>query len=173
MCIHVTDRYTDLAFTRTRDLFLSLIFFFSNGAVAACYVPAANSLPCGSAARLCLCIRAHTIQAEFGDISLWDTSRVKNFKDLFNSASGNRVCETFNEDISKWQTANVVSMSGSFRNCKAFNQNLNGWNVSSVTTFYFTFQDAHAFNSPLNKWHTSSVTSLYSTSHVIDQTGNI
>ena len=43
-------------------------------------------------------------RSTYGDIGLWDTSRVTDMRDLFDRKS------TFNADISQWDTSEVTSM---------------------------------------------------------------
>jgi len=41
--------------------------------------------------------------------------------------------ESFNQDISSWNTANVTDMSYMFYRTRSFNQNISNWNVYKVT----------------------------------------
>jgi surface protein len=50
----------------------------------------------------------------------------------------------FNQDISGWNTANVIHMTIMFHTASVFNQNLSGWNVAKVT-----HRALFATNSPL------------------------
>jgi surface protein len=40
--------------------------------------------------------------------------------------------ESFNQDISKWDTGKVKNMSWMFREAKTFNQDIGNWNVGNV-----------------------------------------
>jgi surface protein len=40
--------------------------------------------------------------------------------------------ESFNQDISKWDTSKVNNMSWMFREAKTFNQDIGNWNVGNV-----------------------------------------
>ena len=60
--------------------------------------------------------------------------------------------QLFNQDISMWDTSNVVNMSFMFINCGAFNQPLGSWNVSKVTDMSYMFNGASAFNQNLSQW---------------------
>jgi surface protein len=59
---------------------------------------------------------------------------------MFNGAN------TFNQDLSNWETGNITDMSAMFRNASAFNSNLSGWCVTLVTTTPF------AFDTGANAW---------------------
>ena len=50
-------------------------------------------------------------------------------------------CESFNQDISKWNVLNVITMSSMFLGCTSFNQDLSKWNVSKVKYNILMFND--------------------------------
>ena len=54
--------------------------------------------------------------------------------------------QTFNTDISGWNTAKVTDMSSMFEAATSFNQDISAWDVSSVTSFAFQFSGAFDFN---------------------------
>lgn len=60
------------------------------------------------------------------DISMWDTSNVKDMSFMFAGASN------FNQDISSWDVGQVTNMNSMFDSAKNFNQDLSGWNVSLI-----------------------------------------
>jgi surface protein len=60
---------------------------------------------------------------------------------MFNDA------ENFNSDISRWDTRNVVSMTGMFYGATDFNQNIGGWNIGMVTSMTDMF-DGSGNNRP-------------------------
>ncbi|WP_342261522.1 BspA family leucine-rich repeat surface protein [Spiroplasma endosymbiont of Notiophilus biguttatus] len=41
-------------------------------------------------------------------------------------------CETFNQDISSWDTSHVKNMNWMFHGAISFNQDLSSWNTSNV-----------------------------------------
>ena len=43
-------------------------------------------------------------------------------------------CESFNQDISKWDVSNVTNMGFMFNGCRLFNKDISNWDVSSVTS---------------------------------------
>lgn len=46
------------------------------------------------------------------------------------------VAESFNQDISQWNTANVTNMSYMFYEAKSFNQDISQWNVNKIKEHY-------------------------------------
>ena len=73
--------------------------------------------------------------ATYGHISTWDTSGVKDMSYLFCS----RECsfkhdgaETFNNDISAWDTGSVTKMHKMFFGARSFNVPIGGWDVRKV-----------------------------------------
>lgn len=122
------------------------------------------------------------------DISNWDVSKVTDFgsmfqyQPLFNQPIGkwnissavtlNNMLPakfntvpygTFNQDLSNWDTSNVVNMQGLFSSQTQFNQDLGNWDVSKVTNFSYMFQ-APLFNNggvdSLNNWNVSKATTM-------------
>ena len=66
----------------------------------------------------------------------------------------------FNRDIGNWDTSSVTDMSSMFRDTSAFNQAIGNWDTSSVTDMNGMFADASAFNQAIGNWDTSSVTDM-------------
>lgn len=115
------------------------------------------------------------------DISDWDVSNAKQFRDMFYKAT------VFNQPIgAKWDTKSVEGMIGMFYYAKNFNnggqpfgekwvmdkvklsyymfcgaenfnQPINHWNVSNIINMNAMFMNAKAFNQPLDLWNVSSV----------------
>ena len=69
--------------------------------------------------------------------------------------------KSFNQDISSWNTSNVIDMYGMFWGAKSFNQDLSSWNVSKVKDMYAMFYGAKSFNQDLNSWDTSNVECMH------------
>lgn len=86
----------------------------------------------------------------FGEIGMWNVSRVTNMSRLF------RYKDDFNDDISDWDVSNVTNMSQMFEGARAFNQPIGMWNVSKVTDMSNMFRGALQFNQSLDEWHVSS-----------------
>lgn len=81
-----------------------------------------------------------------GDISLWDTSNVKNMRSMFNTA------KNFNYDISLWDVSNVNNMYCMFNNAYKFDCDISSWDVSSVVDMRHMFSGAKNFKQDLNSW---------------------
>ncbi|MGY8868131.1 MAG: BspA family leucine-rich repeat surface protein, partial [Methylophagaceae bacterium] len=67
---------------------------------------------------------------------------------------------TFNGDISSWDTSSVTDIIFMFENAYAFNQPIGNWDVSNVTSLYRMFGSARAFNQDLSNWDVSNVTNM-------------
>jgi surface protein len=70
------------------------------------------------------------------------------------------VAVAFNQDISKWDTSSVMNMREIFSNANAFNKNIGSWNTSNVTDMSYMFYNTTLFNQPLNTWDTAKVTDM-------------
>jgi surface protein len=68
--------------------------------------------------------------------------------------------KVFNQNISAWSTLNVTNMANMFNTAEAFNQNISSWNTSKVTTMNSMFNTAKAFNQNISAWNTLNVTSM-------------
>ena len=75
--------------------------------------------------------------------------------------------EAFNQDISSWDTSEVINMSFMFNRAKLFNNNgasltTRGdlWNTIKVTNMSSMFQLASAFNQDISSWDTRAVTDM-------------
>ena len=66
----------------------------------------------------------------------------------------------FNQDLSDWDTSNVLSMRGTFGNNWEFNRDLSSWSVSNVKDMKDMFSFAWSFNQNLESWDTGSVTDM-------------
>ena len=66
----------------------------------------------------------------------------------------------FNQDISIWDTSNVTSFRCMFCYATDFNQNIGSWNTNNVTNFRSMFYETSAFNQDIGNWNTSNVTSM-------------
>ena len=100
------------------------------------------------------CADPEAAEIEYGHISLWNTSKVTNVKELFKNK------RNFNDDISQWNVGNVTNMRGMFWGASAFNQPVEQWNVGNVTTMGYMFYNASAFNQPLEQWNVGKVTTM-------------
>jgi len=66
----------------------------------------------------------------------------------------------FNHDIGSWNTAQVTNMYGMFRGASAFNQDIGEWNTAQVTDMGYMFDYASAFNHDIGSWNTEQVTDM-------------
>jgi len=85
-----------------------------------------------------------------------DLFGVSSMDDLFKNE------DTFNEDISNWNTSNVTSMVSLFEGASSFNQPIEIWNISNVSSLDSLFEGASSFNRPIEIWDISYVSSLNS-----------
>ena len=82
------------------------------------------------------------------------TTLVTDMNDLF------RDNNSFNSDISFWDTSSVTDMYQMFANASAFDQDIGNWNASSVTNMQSMFRNTSAFDQDIGNWNTSSVTNM-------------
>ena len=82
------------------------------------------------------------------------TTKLKSMSSMFSSAY------QFNEDISNWDTSNVINMRKMFYYSTSFNQPLNNWNVSNVTNMSWMFAWTKEFNQDISNWDVSKVTDM-------------
>ena len=100
------------------------------------------------------CNNRSTALAQYGEISDWDVSCVRDMSMLFKNT------RDFNDDISRWDVSNVTNMSNMFAMARSFNQPVGNWDVSKVTDMQFMFYGAHAFNQSIGNWDVSNVTNM-------------
>ena len=86
-----------------------------------------------------------------GDISRWDTSKVKDMDSTF------RWCR-FNGDLSKWDTSKVVSMRNMFDSSEfdGSNGDIGGWDVSKVQIMSSMFANTD-FDGDISEWNTENL----------------
>jgi surface protein len=66
----------------------------------------------------------------------------------------------FNQDISGWNTTNVLTMFSMFLGAISFNQDISGWNTSNVNNLGNMFTTAAAFNQDISSWDVSNVINM-------------
>ena len=69
-----------------------------------------------------------TATRTYGHISDWDLSLITDMSKLMRHCS---TAESFNEDISRWNVANVTNMYGTFLGARAFNSDISSWKTVS------------------------------------------
>ena len=100
-----------------------------------------------------------------------DVSLITDMSDLFDydyyehnyKIDINGIWNNPKNDISNWDTSNVVDMSYMFYE-SSFNQNISNWDVSNVTDMRNMFYK-NAFNQDISKWDISNVTDMDSMFH--------
>lgn len=75
--------------------------------------------------------------------------------------SSSATYELFNDDLSRWNTAAVISMRGMFAGARSFNSDVGMWNVGNVETFSAMFAGAQAFDRDLNLWTVTASYDMY------------
>ncbi len=68
--------------------------------------------------------------------------------------------ESFNADISSWNTSSLTDMNYMFHGATSFNQDISDWDVSGIDGFVMVFEDATSFNQDLSGWNTSFATNM-------------
>ena len=94
------------------------------------------------------------------DVSLWDTSDVRNMGNMFYNCQGLRTL-----DVSRWDTSSVTNMRGMFLYCESLEEvDVSGWDTSHVQDMGFLFCSCKALLSvDVSGWDTSSVTDMTDT----------
>ena len=116
------------------------------------------------------------IMNEYGHITIWQFSpHVTDMSRLFQgnnylryNENGNYVVDSFNEDISGWNTQFVTNMSSMFLNNNKFNRDIGKWNVSNVTQINSMFNGTQSFRYNLADWDVSNLESAYKAFYGID-----
>ena len=81
---------------------------------------------------------------------------------VLNMASMFSGATNFNSPLSNWNTSNVLYMAGMFAVATVFNQDISLWDTHNVLNMSNMFNGASVFNSPLSNWITSQVTDMAS-----------
>jgi len=110
--------------------------------------------------------------AGYKNIKCWDVSRITDMSNLFSSDMWRHAYDlssylagffdSFNEDISCWNTTSVASMDYMFSGAKAFNQPLASLDMSSIRSISHMFDGAESFSQDLCPWY-NKITSTATT----------
>lgn len=90
------------------------------------------------------------------DVPMIEPIGLTSYKDMFYQAN------SFNDDLSQWNTASITDMSGMFKGASSFNGNITGWNTGLVTDMGSMFEGASAFNQDISAWNVGGVASMTS-----------
>lgn len=90
------------------------------------------------------------------DVTRWNISQVQRLSLTFAQNYA------FNQDISGWDTRNVITMDNLLNGCKIFNRKIGIWNTSKVGKFSYLFNMCESFNQHLLNWNTSAATTMRS-----------
>ena len=66
-------------------------------------------------------------------------------------------CRRFNQDLSMWNTSNILYMSNMFATCSNFNGDVSTWDVSNVVMMESMFARATNFNQDLSGWNVVNI----------------
>ena len=89
----------------------------------------------------------------------WDVSLVEDMSGFDGGFQGFGFKDSFNADISNWDTSQVTDMSFMFQYASAFNQDIGRWNTVRVTNMAYMFSRC-AFNQDIGSWDTARVTNM-------------
>ena len=92
------------------------------------------------------------------DVTCVCISKITNLTGVIGNYYG--IKTTFNQDISNWDTSNVINMTGLFGQAYEFNQDISLWDTSKVKSMENMFLGASSFDQDISQWDTSNVTSM-------------
>jgi hypothetical protein len=84
----------------------------------------------------------------------WNTANVTNFSEMFSGAN------TFNGDLSSFDTSSGEDFSQMFKNATIYNQDITGWDVSSSQDMSEMFSGASALRQNIRLWTPEPTTSF-------------
>lgn len=105
------------------------------------------------------CYDKKLAEKKYGHISTWCTFYITDMSDLFSyeNSFDRLYYHDFNDDITNWDTQNVVDMSYMFSGCINFNQDISNWNISNVIDTSYMFNYALDFDKDLTKWNIKNI----------------
>ena len=82
------------------------------------------------------------------------------------------LARVFNGDISTWDTSNVTTMDSMFFQANAFDGDISAWNTGNVEDMSYMFRLADVFNQDISGWDTGRVTdfnNMFSSAYAFNQ----
>lgn len=105
------------------------------------------SVPCVPRVRMTDALVAQVVNndefSNYSDPSLWATSSVTNFSNLFRGSNAN-------PDVSDWDVSSGLYFDGMFSGARKFNRSLQQWDFSSALSLTDFLRDADGYNRPLS-----------------------
>ena len=95
------------------------------------------------------------------DLNDIDTSRITDMTFLFGGFKLKDI-NKIKPDVSKWNTSNVIDMTGLFHNCASFNCDISKWDVSKVKSMKLMFWSCSEFNQDISDWNVKSLKDINS-----------
>jgi len=72
-------------------------------------------------------------------------------------------CKNINVDVSRWDISNVIDSTDMFNGCLKFNNDISKWNTSKLVNISRMFKDCELFNQDLSNWNLENVVNMNST----------
>jgi len=91
----------------------------------------------------------------YGDLCLWQTTKVKEMAYCFSSTLIDKRKEVDRIDISGWDVSKVKDMTKMFKYAGSFYSELSEWDVSKLAKTEDMFLSIKFFNSDISSWDTS------------------
>ncbi len=89
------------------------------------------------------------------DVSCLCISKVKDLTGVIGNYYG--IETNFNQDISSWDTSNLINMTGLFGQASKFNQDISGWNTKNVSNMDKMIRGASEFKIDLSRLCVESI----------------
>lgn len=93
-------------------------------------------------------------------IGVWNISLLNNLSRVFDAVHRNPRAYDFNENLTGWDTARVVTMEQLFLDARSFDGDVSTWNTGRVVSMRETFGRATSFRGDVSQWDVSRVTTM-------------
>jgi surface protein len=93
-------------------------------------------------------------------IGVWNISLLTNLSRVFDASHRNPRAYYFNENLTGWDTSQVVTMENLFLDARSFDGDVSTWNTGRVISMQETFGRATSFRGDLSQWDVSRVTTM-------------